>query len=112
MNSLPPLSYTFNIASRDQLAQTSFGDLLSYRKQLDDDLSILFNSLKKLNADMNTSLLTLDNYPRNDIDVASIRICRSKIIKLQNDYKWINETILDKMNQQLSASSSSSLPTM
>lgn len=36
---------------------------------------------------MQTPLCTFDGYPRDDIDVAQIRITRSRIIHLRNDYK-------------------------
>lgn len=36
---------------------------------------------------MQTPLCTFDGYPRDDIDVAQIRIARSRIIHLRNDYK-------------------------
>lgn len=102
-NSLPKTTYNYQIVSRDQLSNTSFEDLTTYRQQIDDDLTILFNHLQStLKCDMNTSLLTLDGYPRSDIDVVQVRLCRSKIIKLQNDYKWISETLLDKLQSQLS----------
>jgi 26S proteasome non-ATPase regulatory subunit 9 len=103
MNSLPPTTYTFNITSREQLANTPFSHLTKYKSEIDTDLNILFNYLQNiLHANMETPLLTLDGFPRSDIDVAAIRICRAKIIKLQNDYKWINETLLDKIQLELS----------
>ena len=36
---------------------------------------------------MNTSLLTVDGFPRADIDVAQIRTTRARIITLKNDHK-------------------------
>lgn len=103
-NSLPPLEYSFQVSSRDQLNALSFTELSQLRAQIDKDLTILFNHLQtQLHADMNTSLLTLDGYPRADIDVVQIRLCRAKIIHLQNDYKWISETLLDKMQHQLAS---------
>lgn len=102
LQSLPETEYTFQVTSREQINALSFQELCHLRKQLDNDLSVLFEYLQKtLNADMNTLLLTIDGFPRSDIDVAQIRICRAKIIKLQNDYKWISETLLDKLQQQL-----------
>lgn len=105
-NNLPGLKYDFVITSREQLNSVSFENLSMYRKQLDDDLTLLFDYLKdKLHADMNTPLLSGDGFPRSDIDVVQIRLCRAKLIKLQNDYKWISETLLDKMQTQLSNNS-------
>ena len=101
-NQLPQTSYALNITSRGQLNAMSFEELSKYRKELDEDLSFLFSYLKNtLHADMDTPLLSGDGFPRSDIDIVQVRLCRVKIIKLQNDYKWISETLLDKMQKQL-----------
>lgn len=42
---------------------------------------------------MQTPLCTFDGYPRDDIDVAQIRITRSRIIHLRNDYKGLMNQI-------------------
>lgn len=42
---------------------------------------------------MQTPLCTFDGYPRDDIDVAQIRIARSRIIHLRNDYKGLMNKI-------------------
>lgn len=42
---------------------------------------------------MHTPLCTFDGYPRDDIDVAQIRITRSRIIHLRNDYKGLMNKI-------------------
>lgn len=42
---------------------------------------------------MQTPLCTFDGYPRDDIDVAQIRITRSRIIHLRNDYKGLMNKI-------------------
>lgn len=48
---------------------------------------------------MQTPLCTFDGYPRGDIDVAQIRITRSRIIHLRNDYKGL----MDKIEKGLHA---------
>lgn len=102
-NNLPPIKYNLNITSRLQLNSMSFEELSNYRKQLDNDLLLLFNHLQNdLHSDMESNLITGDGFPRTDIDVVQVRLCRVKIIKLQNDYKWISETLLEKMKNQLS----------
>lgn len=102
-NSLPPLKFNIAITSREQLHNLTFQELSTYRTQIDNDLSILFNYLQSnLHFDMDTPLISPDGYPRSDIDVVQVRLCRVKIIKLKNDYKWIGEELLEKMNQQLS----------
>ncbi|ONH72012.1 hypothetical protein BOH78_4075 [Pichia kudriavzevii] len=101
-NSLPETTYTFEVTSRAQLNALPFEELSKHRSEIDADLAVLFDHLQnKLHANMDTELLTLDGFPRADIDVLQIRLCRAKIIKLQNDYKWISETLLEKMQQQL-----------
>lgn len=42
---------------------------------------------------MTTPLTTFDGYPRDDIDVAQIRITRARIIPLRNDYKALTAEI-------------------
>ncbi|GMM29880.1 hypothetical protein DAMA08_026250 [Martiniozyma asiatica (nom. inval.)] len=94
----PKTTFSVQIESPDQLKSISLQELSIYRKQIDDDLILLFEYLdKNLKADMNTNLVTPDGFPRNDIDVAQIRFCRAKILRLQNDYKWVSNELLEKM---------------
>ncbi|KAK7678149.1 hypothetical protein QCA50_018822 [Cerrena zonata] len=55
--------------------------------------------------DMDTALLSGDGYPRNDIDVVSIRLIRVKVIRLRNDYKKVLELLEKKLVEQLGRSS-------
>lgn len=56
-------------------------------KELDQNLQHLDNH----NADMTSSLVTPDGYPRNDIDVLQVRYIRRNINMLQNDLARILE---------------------
>ena len=47
---------------------------------------------------MTTSLTTIDDFPRSDIDVAQIRTTRSRIIHLKNDYKALLKRIEDGLH--------------
>ena len=47
----------------------------------------------------NEVLVDTDGYPRNDIDIHSIRISRHNLIQLQNDYKQLMKLIDNKMIQ-------------
>lgn len=79
----------------------TFQELEIIKQDIEKQLNILFDLLNhKYNCDMNTSLITSDGYPRNDIDVVSIRLIRVRIIRLKNDYKLILELIDDKMSQE------------
>ncbi|KAJ8605421.1 hypothetical protein MRB53_041462 [Persea americana] len=49
--------------------------------------------IRKHGVTMQTGLLTLDGFPRSDIDVAQIRTTRARIVRLKNDYKWLMEKI-------------------
>lgn len=82
-------------------SRLTFQELEIIKQDIEKQLNILFDLLNhKYNCDMNTSLITSDGYPRNDIDVVSIRLIRVRIIRLKNDYKLILELIDDKMSQE------------
>lgn len=62
---------------------------------------------------MQTPLCTFDGYPRDDIDVAQIRITRSRIIHLRNDYKGLMNRIekgLHAYHAKIAASLAASPP--
>lgn len=82
-------------------SRLTFQELEIIKQDIEKQLNILFDLLNhKYNCDMNTSLITSDGYPRNDIDVVSIRLIRVRIIRLKNDYKLLLELIDDKMSQE------------
>lgn len=57
------------------------------------DGKLTWNVLNQHKVNMQTPLCTFDGYPRDDIDVAQIRITRSRIIHLRNDYKGLMNKI-------------------
>ncbi|KAJ8099664.1 hypothetical protein POJ06DRAFT_254161 [Lipomyces tetrasporus] len=60
---------------------------------------------------MNTPLITRDGFPRSDIDVAQVRITRTRIIRLRNDLKAVMsriETALYEHHASLKAKGSES----
>lgn len=84
----------------------SFPQLSAVKSEMESQLGILFDILKnKYGADMDTALLSGDGYPRNDIDVVSIRLIRVKVIRLRNDYKKVLELLEKKLVEQLGRSS-------
>ncbi|KAI5797407.1 26S proteasome non-ATPase regulatory subunit 9 [Peziza echinospora] len=62
-------------------------ELMSQRDILEAELRTLGAILDANKVTMKTTLTTFDGYPRDDIDVPLIRITRSKIVHLKNDYK-------------------------
>ncbi|KAI5843940.1 26S proteasome non-ATPase regulatory subunit 9 [Morchella snyderi] len=71
-------------------------DLLALMKEKDNveaELKALGSVLDSHKVNMQTPLCTFDGYPRDDIDVAQIRIARSRIIHLRNDYKGLMNKI-------------------
>ncbi|KAL4892723.1 hypothetical protein BDV59DRAFT_39514 [Aspergillus ambiguus] len=69
------------------LAKLSVVELMQEKQRLEEELSALSSVLSSHGVNMNTSLTTLDGFPRDDIDVAQIRTIRSQIIHLRNDHK-------------------------
>ncbi|KAL8713212.1 MAG: hypothetical protein Q9220_002733 [cf. Caloplaca sp. 1 TL-2023] len=68
-------------------------DLINSKAELEEELKALSGVLDSHGVNMNTSLTTLDGYPRDDIDVAQIRTTRARIIRLRNDYKGLMSRI-------------------
>ncbi|CCH42791.1 putative 26S proteasome non-ATPase regulatory subunit [Wickerhamomyces ciferrii] len=59
------------------------------------------------NVNMDTSLVTLDGFPRSDINVIEVRNSRVKIIKLRNDLKAVINEISEKIQTQLTETNTS-----
>ncbi|KAL1988324.1 hypothetical protein VTN96DRAFT_10007 [Rasamsonia emersonii] len=71
------------------LSKLSMVELMNEKERIEAELSALSSVLTSHGVDMNTPLLTPDGFPRNDIDVAQIRITRARIIHLRNDHKEV-----------------------
>uniref|UniRef100_A0A0N4ZQM3 Nas2_N domain-containing protein n=1 Tax=Parastrongyloides trichosuri TaxID=131310 RepID=A0A0N4ZQM3_PARTI len=67
--------------------------LMDERNEIDKRLEELENVLKENDCTMETPLVDGDGFPRNDIDVYTVRITRSEIINLRNDRKELNNKI-------------------
>ncbi|KAK9468671.1 26S proteasome non-ATPase-like protein regulatory subunit 9 [Lipomyces arxii] len=63
--------------------------LIQQRRDLESELDALSSVLDSHNVDMNTPLVSADGFPRDDIDVAQVRITRSRVIYLRNDLKVV-----------------------
>ncbi|KAI9869904.1 MAG: putative 26S proteasome regulatory subunit [Pleopsidium flavum] len=64
-------------------------ELIAEKDGVESELSALSSVLDSHGVNMNTSLTTFDGYPRDDLDIAQIRITRTRIIHLRNDYKGL-----------------------
>ncbi|KAK9323021.1 hypothetical protein V1517DRAFT_321635 [Lipomyces orientalis] len=85
--------------------------LAQERRDLEEELSALISVLESHNVDMSTPLITPDGFPRSDIDVAQVRITRTRIIRLRNDLKAVMsriETTLYEHHASLKAKGSES----
>ncbi|KHJ33240.1 putative 26s proteasome non-atpase regulatory subunit 9 [Erysiphe necator] len=65
----------------------TFSQLQAKKDNLESEIRALGGVLDSHNVDMKTPLLTLDGYPRADLDVALIRTTRARINYLVNDLK-------------------------
>ncbi|KAI9682191.1 MAG: putative 26S proteasome regulatory subunit [Caeruleum heppii] len=72
---------------------SSLPQLIAEKDRMESELKVLSSVLDSHGVNMNTSLTTFDGYPRDDIDVAQIRITRARIIPLRNDYKALMSRI-------------------
>ncbi|KAF8444244.1 26S proteasome non-ATPase regulatory subunit 9 [Kalaharituber pfeilii] len=68
-------------------------ELMDQREVLEGELRALGAVLDSHKVTMDTPLTTSDGFPRDDIDVPQIRITRSRIIHLRNDYKALMSRI-------------------
>ncbi|ODV93370.1 hypothetical protein PACTADRAFT_51969 [Pachysolen tannophilus NRRL Y-2460] len=80
-------------------------DLIKIKKKIEQNLSNLFDHLEKFNCDMDSELVTIDGFPRSDIDVVQVRLTRSKIIYFRNDLKTLLNMIELCLQEKLSVTS-------
>jgi 26S proteasome non-ATPase regulatory subunit 9 len=73
--------------------------LMKRKTNIESELDELISVLDTHKVDMNTPLVTRDEFPRSDIDVAQIRSARTQIIRLRNDLKGV----LSEIERQLHA---------
>lgn len=71
-------------------------DLDQLKTAIESQLGLLFDKLRGLSADMDTPL-TVDGFPRADIDVVQVRLVRVRIIRLRNDLKEVLGLLEEKV---------------
>ena len=76
-----------------EASQSDLQALLNKRTEIETSLDEYSAVLDRNRIDLNTPLITIEGYPRADIDVANVRIARAAIIRLRNDYKALERQI-------------------
>ncbi|PHH64180.1 hypothetical protein CDD81_4927 [Ophiocordyceps australis] len=79
--------------------QLSFSELEQKKRDIEARLQALGSVLDLHGVDMQTSLLTVDGFPRADLDVAQIRTTRAQIIRLRNDYSDVMASVEKCLHQ-------------
>lgn len=83
------------------LATMSYPQLAAAKRDIEFTLETLFDLLKhKYKFDMHQPLV-INGFPRNDVDVVTIRLIRTKIIRLRNDHSYVLELIEVQLTERL-----------
>ncbi|KAI5964867.1 NAS2 [Candida pseudojiufengensis] len=91
----------YKLYNSSDFPQKSFQELSQIKTNIEQQLNNLFDLLKhQHNVDMDSPLVTKDGFPRSDIDVVSVRLIRTHIIKLKNDYKSLLDILESKMEEE------------
>lgn len=91
------------------LSLMNYRQLALAKSDIETTLESLFGLLsKRYNFDM-TLPLVIDGFPRNDVDVVSIRLLRTKIIRLRNDHEMVLKHIDRHLMEQLGANENKSI---
>ncbi|KAG5440748.1 hypothetical protein PCK2_000184 [Pneumocystis canis] len=78
---------------QDDQSQQDLKDILQRVDEIKKELQSLSNVLLQHNVNMETPLIDADGFPRSDIDVVSVRMARSRINQLKNDYHALTNNI-------------------
>ncbi|KAI5951668.1 NAS2 [Candida jiufengensis] len=91
----------YKVYDKSEFPHKTFQELSQIKTNIESQLKNLFDLLKyQHNVDMDSPLVTKDGFPRSDIDVVSIRLIRTHIIRLKNDYKNLLEVLESKMEEE------------
>jgi len=81
----------------------TLAELTAEKGRMEQELSALSSLLDSHGVHMDTRLTTIDGFPRSDIDVATIRTTRARIIHLRNDYKSLMAKVELAIHEQFAA---------
>lgn len=85
----------------DVLSSMTYPQLAAAKRDIEFTLETLFDLLNhKYKFDMHQPLV-VNGFPRNDIDVVTIRLIRTKIIRLRNDHTYVLELLEVHLTEQL-----------
>ncbi|KIX07290.1 uncharacterized protein Z518_01943 [Rhinocladiella mackenziei CBS 650.93] len=82
-----------SVHQAESFESLSLQELILRKDNLEAELKALGAVLDSHGVNMQTSLTTFDGFPRSDIDVAQIRVTRTRIIILRNDWKDLMDRI-------------------
>jgi len=91
----------------------SLNELMEEKVILEGTLARLNAVLESHGVDMSTPLIDRNGFPRDDIDVAQIRVVRSQVIHLKNDHKGLMSRIekgLHALHQETRNAEQQALP--
>ncbi|KAI4153376.1 MAG: hypothetical protein LQ340_002350 [Diploschistes diacapsis] len=85
-------------------------DLIKEKDEVEAELTALGGVLESHGVNMDTSLITHDGFPRDDLDIAQIRTTRVRIIRLRNDYKSLMSRIETGLHEHFAKSKEHEIP--
>ncbi|QRG39656.1 hypothetical protein FDK38_004106 [Candidozyma auris] len=95
------LNIDVNDYNHAELARLDYPRLAQVKEEVELQLTSLFDTLKhRCNCDMDSPLV-VDGFPRSDVDVVTVRLVRTKIIRLRNDHKCILGLLEKHLTRQL-----------
>ncbi|KAL2752271.1 hypothetical protein ACRALDRAFT_1063536 [Sodiomyces alcalophilus JCM 7366] len=86
-----------------EYGQLTLAQLQQQKEVMEAKLGTLSELLDLHGVDMSTPLTTRDGFPRTDIDVAEVRITRSQVTHLRNDYKTLMRIFEERLHERLTS---------
>ncbi|SCU88963.1 LADA_0E12970g1_1 [Lachancea dasiensis] len=90
----------------EHLGTLSINEVFDLKTKVENELESLFDQLELQGADLNSSLVTPEGYPRSDVDVLQVRLLRRSINSLRHDLRDViakSQELLTKQFQILAA---------
>lgn len=107
-------SLNLDIPSYEQaeLESMRYPELAQAKTHLESTLETLFDLLHNTyKFDMDTPLV-VDGFPRNDVDVVSIRLVRTNIIRLRNDHSLVLRLLETHLAERLLAATNTQIESL